>query len=83
MNGMRIIFAAAAASVLMLSSLPGKERIVLRTEFQDIMPKFISLGGGRCTGISYELMEMLRRRTGIDFRFMESPVPLTRVVMNL
>lgn len=83
MNARRIIISAAAVPMIALSLIAGKERVVLRTEFQDIMPKFIRFDDGRFSGISYELMEMLRRRTGIEFMFPDSPVPLSCVVMNL
>ena len=81
------MLAAALLSALIVllagSQGIGGEKIALRTEFQDIIPKFLKLPDGRCSGISYEIMKMVERRSGIVFSFSEFPVPVSRVVMDL
>jgi ABC-type amino acid transport substrate-binding protein len=76
-------WSSAVLAALIIMPVSGGERAVLRTEFQDITPKFFRLSDGRYAGLSYELMQMIQRRSGIEFRFSDEPVPISRVTMNL
>lgn len=84
-NSFRLLIAGCCigAALSLPSPASGERQPVVRTEFQDIIPKFIRLPDGRFTGISYDLMMMIQRRSGIVFSFPDAPVPISRVVMNL
>lgn len=77
-----VILGAVLFAAVILMPASGAGKTVLRTEFQDITPKFVRLSDGRVAGLSYELMLMIQRRSGIEFRYLDEPVPI-RVTMDL
>ncbi|MBN2811152.1 MAG: transporter substrate-binding domain-containing protein, partial [Spirochaetales bacterium] len=59
-----------------------QETILLRTEFQDVLPKFV-ISDGVSSGISFEIMKLIERKSRYRFVHKESLVPLARVVAGL
>lgn len=59
-----------------------QETILLRTEFQDVLPKFV-ISDGVSSGISFEIMKLIERKSRYRFVYKESLVPLARVVAGL
>ncbi len=63
-------------------SLFGDDDRRLKTEFQDVPPKYI-VDNGNPSGISYEIMRLIERKSGYTFAFSNALVPLPRVSKNL
>jgi ABC-type amino acid transport substrate-binding protein len=54
----------------------------LKTEFQDVPPKYV-IQDGISSGISFEIMKYVEQKSGYRFIYEESLVPLARVSKNL
>lgn len=52
------------------------------TEFQDVPPKYVFING-KSSGISYEIMTYVERKSGYRFAYEERLVPLSRVGKNM
>jgi ABC-type amino acid transport substrate-binding protein len=55
---------------------------VLRTEFQDVPPKYI-VENGISSGFSYEILKTVEAKSGYTFEYVSKLVPLARVSKNL
>lgn len=62
--------------------LPGP-RLLLRTEFQDIPPKFVMNPDGRPGGISWQIMRLVESRSQVRFAWTPASLPLARVLEHL
>ncbi len=60
----------------------GEATRALKTEFQDVPPKY-SVENGVSSGISYEIMKLVERKSGYSFEYVPNLVPLARVSRNL
>lgn len=80
MNDVRLAIVILALAMTSTLQAEGEKR--LKTEFQDIEPKFI-LVDGVPSGISYEIMKYVERKGGFSFSYPMKTVPLSRVLANL
>jgi ABC-type amino acid transport substrate-binding protein len=65
-----------------ISSVCAEAKITLRTEFQDVVPKFM-VSNGVESGISYEIMKMIEAKGNYSFTYKPNIVSLTRISANL
>jgi len=56
---------------------------MLKTEFQDIPPKFLINSDGSFSGLSYDLMKMIERNSDIRFSYSADVIPLSRVTFDI
>lgn len=78
----RFAVLAQLCVAVFLSSAFSQETILLKTEFQDVLPKFV-VQDGVSSGISYEIMKLMEKRSSYRFDYKERLVPLARVVAGL
>jgi hypothetical protein len=57
--------------------------IYLKTEFQDVPPKFVTERNNSISGISYDIIRMITRDGQVNFIYGNKPVPLIRSIWNL
>lgn len=72
----------AGLSALAVHPASAQSGTGLRTEFQDVPPKYV-IQNGVSSGISFEIMKYVEKKSGYRFVYKENLVPLARVSKNL
>ena len=55
----------------------------LKTELQDVPPKFYSLPNGKISGISFDIMELIGKSSKYRFNYEKKLIPISRIIVNL
>ena len=55
----------------------------LKTELQDVPPKFYSLPNGQISGISFDIMELIEKSSKYRFNYEKKSIPISRIIVNL
>lgn len=55
----------------------------LRTELQDVPPKFFKLPNGQISGVSYEIMALVEKSSKYKFSYENKLIPISRIIYGL
>lgn len=55
----------------------------MRTELQDVPPKYVINNDGTISGLSYEIMKLVEKKSGYRFTFDNMLIPLARVMYDI
>lgn len=55
----------------------------LKTELQDVPPKFYSLPNGQISGISFDIMQLIEKSSKYRFNYEKKLIPISRIIVNL
>lgn len=55
----------------------------LKTELQDVPPKFYSLPNGQIAGISFDIMQLIEKSSEFKFSYEKKLIPISRIIVNL
>ncbi len=69
--------------IILLKAIFSNTNYILKTNLQEVPPKFIMSSDGKISGISYEIMKKIEQNSIYKFNYLKELVPINRVIYNL